>query len=140
VNVGVTTVPDPEATVVAARSDELVTTRGETTVAPSVVGTIAKQAATEVDGVEVVSGGGLRGLLDALRPDRVTGSRADIGSRQTAIELTLAVAWPRPVREVTEAVRRHVKGRVQELTGYQVTDVDIVVDALPTPRRPSRVR
>jgi uncharacterized alkaline shock family protein YloU len=37
---------------------------------------------------------------------------------------------------VTEEVRRHVRGRVQELTGYDVTDVDITVDALPVPTRP----
>ena len=118
----------------------LVTERGETTIAPSVVATVAQRAAREVDGVEVVSSGGLRGLIDSVRPDRATGTRADVASQHTAIELTLAVSWPRPVRQVTEEVRRHVKARVHKLTGYEVTDVDIVVEALPAPSRPRRVQ
>ena len=124
----------------APATSGLVTGRGETTIAPSVVATIAQRAAREVDGVEVVSTGGLRGVIESLRPDRSTGARADVASRQTAVDLTLAVSWPRPVRQVTEEVRRHVKARVQELTGYEVTDVDISVDALPAPSRPRRVQ
>ena len=118
----------------------LVTGRGETTIAPSVVATVAQRAAREVDGVEVVSSGGLRGLIDSVRPDRATGTRADVASQHTAIELTLAVSWPRPVRQITDEVRRHVKARVHELTGYEVTDVDIVVDSLPAPSRARRVQ
>jgi uncharacterized alkaline shock family protein YloU len=119
---------------------KLVTHRGETTIAPSVVAAIAQRAAREVDGVELVSTGGLRGLLETLRPDRTPGARAEVAPRQTAVELTLAVCWPHPIRQVTEEVRRHVKARVQQLTGYDVTDVDILVDALPAPSRPHRVR
>jgi uncharacterized alkaline shock family protein YloU len=89
--------------------------------------------------VELVSAGGLRGLLETLHPRRAAGARADVATRQTAVELTLAVSWPRPVRQVTEEVRRHVKARVRDLTGYDVTDVDITVDALPAPSRRRRV-
>lgn len=124
----------------APATSGLVTGRGETTISPSVVATVAQRAAREVDGVEVVSTGGLRGVIESLRPDRSTGARADVASRQTAVDLTLAVSWPRPVRQVTDEVRRHVRARVQELTGYEVTDVDISVDALPAPSRPRRVR
>jgi uncharacterized alkaline shock family protein YloU len=131
-------VPDPDATQARPRTGELVTGRGVTTIAPSVVATIAKRTAQEVDGVEVVSGGRLRGLVDTLRPGRTTGARADVASRHTAVELTVAVLWPRPVRDVTDTVRTHVKSRVQELTGYKVTDVDIAVEALPSPSRGRR--
>lgn len=124
----------------AARTDELVTARGETTISPTVIARIAKRAATEVDGVELVSGGGIRGLFDALRTSRTPGTNVDVAARHTAVELTLAVAWPRPVGSVTDAVRLHVRSRVQELTGYEVTDVDIKVDALPAPAQPGRVR
>jgi uncharacterized alkaline shock family protein YloU len=124
----------------AVGEDGVVAGRGETTIAPSVVALIARRAAGEVDGVEVVSSGGLSGLLETFRPDRTTGARADVASRQTAVELTLAVCWPRPVRQVADEVRRHVKARVRELTGYEVADVDIVVDALPVPAKSRRVQ
>jgi uncharacterized alkaline shock family protein YloU len=140
VSVAPTTAPGVDATRGPARTEELVTRRGETSIAPSVIATVAKQAAGEVAGVEVVSGGGLRGLVDTLRPDRAAGARAEVASRQTAVELTVAVCWPLPVGDVTDKIRSHVKARVHELTGYAVTDVDIAVDALPSPSRRRRVQ
>lgn len=116
--------PQPEA---------LATGRGETVIAPSVVSTVARCAAGEVDGVEVVDGSGLRGILG-----RAEGASADVASRQTAIDLRLAVCWPRPITAVVEEVRTHVRARVQELTGYEVTDVDVVVSDLPAPSKPVR--
>ena len=82
----------------------------------------------------------LSGPRVTLRPDRATGSWADVASRQTAVELTISVCWPRSVRKVTDAVRAHVRERVRALTGYEVADVDIVVAELPAPSRPPRVR
>lgn len=125
-----------EVGVAAPRTEELATSRGETTIAPKAVAKVARQAASEIDGVEVAEASGLRGLMS-----RGGGASADVGSRQTALDLRLEVAWPRPVSQITSEVRRHVRARVQQLTGYEVTDVDIVIDSLRTPtrRRPGRV-
>jgi uncharacterized alkaline shock family protein YloU len=116
-----------------ARPEALATPKGETVVAPAVVATVARCAAGEVDGVEVVDSSGLRGLLG-----RSAGASADVASRQTAIDLRLAVCWPQPIPDVVERVRQHVRARVQELTGYEVSDVDIVVGSLPVPSKPAR--
>ena len=126
----------------APRTDELATSRGETTIASGVVAKIARQAAREVDGVEIAGASGLRGLLGRVLPGPTApGVGADLASRRTALDLHVCVAWPRPVATVTEEVRRHVRGRVQELTGYEVSDVDITIDALPAPsRRRARVQ
>lgn len=121
--------------VVPARPEELATNRGTTTIAPRAVAKIARRAASEVDGVEVAEASGLRGLLS-----RGGGASADVATRQTALDLRLEVAWPRPVNQVTSAVRHHVRNRVQELTGYEVTDVDIVIDSLHQPTRRSQGR
>ena len=121
----------------APRTEELATSRGETVIASGVVAKIARQAAREVDGVEVAGASGLRGFLGRFLPGPTApGAGADLASRRTAVDLHVCVAWPRPVATVTEEVRRHVRGRVQELTGYAVSDVDITIDALPAPRRP----
>jgi uncharacterized alkaline shock family protein YloU len=121
----------------APRTGELVTRRGETHIAAGVVAKIARRAAIEVDGVEVAGASGLRGFLGRFLPGPTApGVAADLASRRTALDLHVCVAWPRPLAMVTEEVRRHVRGRVQELTGYDVTDVDITVDALPVPTRP----
>ena len=121
----------------APRTEELTTSRGETTIASGVVAKIARYAAREVDGVELAGASGLRGFLGRLLPGPTApGVGADLASRRTALDLHVCVAWPRPVAMVTEEVRRHVRARVQELTGYEVTDVDITIDALPVPTRP----
>ena len=100
--------------------------RGETLIAPGVLATVARQAASGVDGVEVVNDSGL--LF------KRQGATADVGAHhQTAVELRLAVCWPRPVAEVTTRVRERVREQVRVLTGYEVTDVDITVDRLPEP-------
>ena len=134
-NTGTDTIPAP-------RTDELATSRGETTIASGVVAKIARQAAREVDGVEIAGASGLRGLLGRVLPGPTApGVGADLASRRTALDLHVCVAWPRPVATVTEDVRRHVRARVQELTGYDVSDVDITIDALPAPtRRRARVQ
>ncbi len=130
------------AEIPAPRTDELATSRGETSIASGVVAKIARQAAREVDGVEIAGASGLRGFLGRVLPGPTApGVGADLASRRTALDLHVCVAWPRPVGTVTAEVRRHVRGRVQELTGYEVSDVDITVDALPAPsRRRARVQ
>jgi uncharacterized alkaline shock family protein YloU len=121
----------------APRTDELATSRGETTIASGVVAKIARQAAREVDGVELAGSSGLRGFLGRILPGPTApGVGAELASRRSALDLHVCVAWPRPVATVTEEVRRHVRAKVQELTGYEVTDVDITIDALPAPSRP----
>jgi uncharacterized alkaline shock family protein YloU len=120
----------------APRTDELATSRGETTIASGVVAKIARQAAREVDGVELAGSSGLRGFLGRILPGPTApGAGAELASRRSAVDLHVCVAWPRPVATVTEEVRHHVRAKVQELTGYEVTDVDITIDALPAPIR-----
>lgn len=111
----------------------LVTERGTTTIAPKVVAAVARRAASEVDGVEAVEATGLQGVLSSLRHSSAAGVKADVAARRAAIDLSIAVRWPKPVHEVTAATRDHVRARVEELTGHAVTDVDISVVDLPAP-------
>lgn len=120
----------------AAPDDRPVTdptvTPGRTLVRSRAVVAIARRAASEVDGVELVSRSGARRLLGDLLPGgSAAGASAQVGEGVTAVELHLAVSWPCPVAEVAAAARSHVQARVGELTGYTVTEVDIVIDALP---------
>jgi uncharacterized alkaline shock family protein YloU len=114
--------------------------RGKTTIAPGVIAAIARQAASEVDGIEGVEATGLQGVLASLRSTSSGGASADVAPRRAAIDLRLAIRWPLPVHDVTMAVREHVQRRVGELTGHVVTDVDIVVVDLPGETRRRRPR
>lgn len=117
----------------ASPTSETPLVRGETIVTARALATVAGKAASEVDGVEVVSRSGLRRFLSGLRPGGGGGGAASaaVSTGSTALELRLGVAWPHPVARVAEEARRHVRARVAEMTGYAVTDVDVVVDSLP---------
>jgi uncharacterized alkaline shock family protein YloU len=93
-----------------------------------VIEKIASQAASEV-----VSAGGRSGGFLGF------GSHTDLSARPkvdvelsggtASVDLAIAVAYPTPIRQVSEQVRQHLIDRVGELTGVDVTRVDITVSA-----------
>lgn len=103
--------------------------RGQLVIDHKVVEKIARQAASEV----ATTGGTTGGFLGlGSRTDLSALPKADVElSGQTAsIDLSIAVAYPTPLRQATEQVRQHVMDRVAELVGVDVTRVDITVTAL----------
>jgi uncharacterized alkaline shock family protein YloU len=133
------------AEVVRAGRNEL----GRISIADQVVTKIAARAAAEnpdagaaaarLLGRAVPGAGhlGVRGTdLDALPKTTVV-----VDGSKAFVTLEISVRWPAPVLEVTGQVRRHVRDRVEELTGLQVDEVHIVVSDLATDiTPPPRVR
>jgi uncharacterized alkaline shock family protein YloU len=120
----------------------LVTSRGETIIAPGVVEKIATRAASEVDGV----GGVVETGLSRLLPWSVGAgglpahAAADVGSETVSVDLTVNVLYPEPVAAVTNRVREQVSRRLAELCGLRTTEVNITVPALVQPTGPRRRR
>jgi hypothetical protein len=52
---------------------------------------------------------------------------AEVGEKQAAIDLTVAVPYGRSIPEVTKAMRDNVIQRVENMTGLEVTEVNITV-------------
>ncbi|HEY6711989.1 MAG TPA: Asp23/Gls24 family envelope stress response protein [Rubrobacter sp.] len=117
---------------------------GTTTIQDAVVTAIIGMAAEEVDGV-ATSHGGVR-LPGDTSPtvgefvDNITGGSSrtrglsvDVGERQTAADLTINVEYGRSIPKVTEAVRKRVIERVENLTGLEVTEVNIQVNDVDLP-------
>ena len=116
---------------------------GTTTIQDSVVTAIISMAAEEVEGV-TTSHGGVR-LPGDTSPtvgefvDNITGGASrtrglsvDVGERQTAADITINVEYGRSIPQVTQAVRERIIERVQNLTGLEVTEVNIQVnDVIP---------
>jgi uncharacterized alkaline shock family protein YloU len=117
----------------------LITSRGETIIAPTVVEKIAARAAAEVDGVGGVVETGLSRLLPwsvgAGAPARAS---AEVGAETVTVDLTVNIVYPEPVAVVTNRVRAQVTRRLAELCGLQATEVNISVPALVSP--PGRTR
>ena len=117
----------------------LITSRGETIIAPAVVEKIANRAASEVEGV----GGVVEAGLSRLLPWTVGGeshASAEVGTETVTVDLTVSIIYPEPVARVTNGVRAQVTRRLAELCGLRATEVNIAVPALVVPLRGVRRR
>ena len=131
---------DPGSTADLPRA-ALVTSRGETIIAPAVVEKIATKAASEVDGVGGVLQTGLSRLLPwTVGGDSPARASAEVGADTVTVDLTVNVLYPEPVATVTNAVRSQVTRRLSELCGLRATEVNIAVPALVIPPRGARRR
>ncbi len=92
---------------------------------------IAAQAASESDSGRTggVSGGflGIGAQSDLSAKPATT---VELVGQTATVTVEVTVAYPSPIRQATDAIRRQVMDRVHELTGVQVTRVDITVTAL----------
>jgi uncharacterized alkaline shock family protein YloU len=117
---------------------------GTTTIQDSVVTAIIGMAAQEVDGV-ASSHGGTRLPGDSSPTvgefvDNITGGSSrtrglsvDVGERQTAADITINVEYGRSIPQVSQAVRERIIERVENLTGLEVTEVNIQVNDVDLP-------
>ena len=118
---------------------------GTTTISNSVVSQIAGIAAQEVEKVQM--GGGataaVGGFLQSVTGS-VTGSSSgggnfakgvsvEVGEEEAAIDLTMAVEYGQSIPRLTDAVRRNVINRVENLSGLRVTEVNIQVNDVQVP-------
>lgn len=100
--------------------------RGQTAMARKVLEKIAGQVAKD----ETFAGGSSGGFLGM-------GARADLSARPEAdvelagntavLRVRVGLEYPLPLRAATEQLRRRIAGRVTELTGVEVRQVDITV-------------
>jgi len=114
-------------------SSALVTERGRTTIADGVVSTIAGIATRDVEGVYAVGGGTQRALskvrdvLPGTSSTPGSGVNVEVGETQAAIDLRLVVLYGYPIVGIAEEVREAVIGSVEDMTGLEVTEVNIAV-------------
>jgi uncharacterized alkaline shock family protein YloU len=119
------------------QTSPLQTERGVTRIEDNVVAKIAGIAAQEVEGVQM--GGGtaraIGGFLDSVTGGggETRGVAVEVGEVEAAIDLTMAVEYGRPIPQISEAVRRNVINRMENLTGLQVTQVNITVSDVMLP-------
>ena len=123
----------------ASRGSALVTDRGRTTIADTVVAKIAGIAAREIAGVHNMGTGAAR-AMGALR-ERLPGSartsitqgvNVEVGERQAAVDVDIVCEYGVRIVEVTNAVRENIVDRIQDMTGLEVTEVNISVDDVYT--------
>ncbi len=116
--------------------------RGANTISDTVVSKIAGIAAQEVEKVQM--GGGraaaVTGFLGSITgggasggANLTSGVSVEVGAEEAAVDLTVAIEYGTPIPQVTQAVRRNVINRVENLTGLSVTEVNITVNDVQFP-------
>jgi uncharacterized alkaline shock family protein YloU len=123
----------------SGQPSELQTSKGNTTIADSVVQKVAGVSAREVSGVYALGGGAAR-TLGAIR-ERIPGSSqsagqgvaVEVGERQAAIDLDLVTEYGISIVELSRAVRRNVISAVEGMTGLEVTEVNVAVNDVHLP-------
>ncbi len=118
-----------------AQGQSLVTPRGRTSIADSVVGKIAGVAAREVAGVHAMGRGAARAIGTIKErlpvgsgPNVTQGVSVEVGERQAAIDIDLVVDYGVSIPDVAQSVRDNVISRIERMTGLQVTEVNVSVD------------
>ena len=124
-----------------AGGSALVTPRGKTSIADSVVAKIAGLAAREIAGVHAMGAGATRtfGTIREILPGNTDartasqGVKVEVGERQAAVDLDLVVEYGVAIVDLSSAVRKNVIDRLQRMTGLEVTEVNINVDDIWIP-------
>ena len=123
----------------AERSSPLSSERGATTISDAVVSKVAGIAALEVEGIEM--GGAtsrtVGGFLDSWTGSggrQARGVSVEVGEQEAAIELSMAVEYPKAIPQISEAVRNNVINRVENLVGLNVVEVNITVNDVLLPQ------
>lgn len=120
----------------AADTEAGTTQRGSTTIPAKVVAKIAAEAAYETGNVGSNAGGvlgiGARRNFSS-RPD----AQCELYGQVAVLHMNLGLVFPTPLADTIEAVRAHVRSRVEHLTGLSVGKINIEISWL-NPDGPGR--
>ena len=104
---------------------------GKIIFAPDVIATISTLAATEVDGVESMSGSVVDGITGMLSKKSLTkGVRVDIPEEGATIELHVVIKYGFKIHEVAANIQKKVKSTLETMTGLTVIAVNVTVASI----------
>jgi uncharacterized alkaline shock family protein YloU len=122
-----------ERTAAPARSGmALATDTGTTRIADSVVAKIAGLATRDIPGVHSM-GSGMARRMGQLRSmvsseSAAQGVAVQVGEKEAAVDLDIVTWYGQSIVDIADAVRRHVSGQIESMTGLHVVEVNIQVD------------
>ena len=119
-----------------AQHSDLVTEQGRTSISDAVVAKIAGLACREVSGVHDMGTGATRAFgvikeklpIGGVQASAAQGVTVEVGERQAAVDVDIVVEYGAAIVDVAESIRRNVIGKVEAMTGLEVTEVNVTVD------------
>ncbi|MGP1367512.1 MAG: Asp23/Gls24 family envelope stress response protein [Schwartzia sp. (in: firmicutes)] len=107
---------------------------GAVRIADEVVSIIAGLAATEVNGIEGMSGGLVGGIAEMLgRKNFAKGVKVEVGEKEAAIDLYIIVKYGVRIPDVALSVQENVKQAIETMTGLSVVEVNVHVQGVGFP-------
>lgn len=112
--------------------------RGATTIEGAVVKRIAGRAASEVEGIHMGgnasrSAGGMLGRATGSSNDETRGISVEVGSIETAIDMTMALDYDKNILQTVGRVRERVEEQIRSLTGLRITELNVTISDIVFP-------
>lgn len=106
-------------------------TLGEVRIADEVVAIIAGLAATEVEGVSSMAGNITNELVSKLGMKNLSkGIKVDVTEGVVRVDVALNIAFGYAIPDVSAKVQEKVKSAVENMTGLEVSNVNIRIAAV----------
>lgn len=104
---------------------------GTVKIADDVVAMIAALAATEVDGVTSMNGNMANELLSRVGVKGLAkGSKVEIFNKKVKVELAINLEYGFNIPATCQRVQNRVKNSIENMTGLEVTDVNIRISGI----------
>jgi len=104
---------------------------GAVKIADDVVAMIAGIAATEVDGVSALVGNITNELMSRVGMKKLTkGVKVDVLENTVSVDLAINIEYGYNIPDTSRNVQNKVKSAIENMTGLEVTDVNIRVAAV----------
>lgn len=104
---------------------------GQVQIADEVVAIIAALAATEVDGVEKMSGNITNGIINKLGMKSLSkGVKVQVVEGKVLVDLTLELKYGVSLPKVCRNVQERVKSAIETMTGLTVEEVNVKISGI----------
>ena len=108
-------------------------TVGTVQIADEVIAVIAGLAATEVDGVQQMSGNITNEIVSKLGMKNLSkGVKVSIDGEQVDVDLNLILQYGVSIPKTSKEVQEKVKGAIETMTGLTVNEVNIRIAGIQT--------
>jgi uncharacterized alkaline shock family protein YloU len=109
-------------------------------ISEEVVATIAGIAASEIESLAAMSGGLVDGIAGILgRKSMGKGIKVEMKEGSTAIEMSIVMQYGCKIHEVSKEIQGRVREAVENMTGLQVTSVNINVLGVSMEKESKRI-
>lgn len=108
---------------------------GSVKIADDVVARIAALAALEVDGVSAMAGNYTSDVLEKVsRKNLSKGAKVLLSDREVKVDLALMMSYGFNIPATCQQAQTKVKASVENMTGLEVTDVNIRIAGITMPK------